>query len=111
MNGSSTVSNGLSIMTNINAKMAITFLMLLAAPCAWADLTGLWQEYDDDTGKLAALIRISKGPNNVYEGVVEKVIANFGENAQPLCTHCPGDLHNQPLLGLRILTGMKRKDK
>lgn len=96
---------------NIDVRRITAILLLFAASNAWADLTGLWQEYDDDTGKLAALIRISKRPDNVYEGVVEKVVENSGGNAEPLCTHCLGELHNRPLLGLRILSGMKRKDK
>ena len=27
-----------------------------------------------------------------------------------LCKNCQGDLHNRPLLGLRILSGLHRKD-
>jgi uncharacterized protein (DUF2147 family) len=97
---------------NVNIKYFISlFFLLVFSPLAWGDLTGLWQEYDDDTGKLAALIRIDKRPDNVYEGVVEKVFLNAGETSDQLCTRCRGDLHNHTLLGLPILTDMKRKDR
>lgn len=96
---------------NINVKLILIVVLLLVAAGARADMTGLWQEYDDDTGKLAALIRISKRPDNVYEGVVEKVVATHEGDAPLLCTHCTGKLHNRPLVGLRVLSGMKRKDK
>jgi uncharacterized protein (DUF2147 family) len=85
--------------------------LLSIVTSAHADITGLWQEYDDDTGKIDALIRVIKKPDNSYEGVIEKVIQEPGVASDPLCTHCTGDLHNRPLLGLRILWGMKRHDK
>ncbi len=72
-------------------------------------MTGLWQEYDDDTGKVNALIRINKSADGTYEGVVEKVLVKPVNNSELLCNKCAGELHNRPLLGLRILSGMKRK--
>lgn len=79
---------------------------------AWGgELAGLWQEYDDDSGSLVALIRIEQLPDNSYEGRIEKVFLDRDENPAPICRQCPGELRNQPLQGLRILSGMKRKDK
>lgn len=83
---------------------------MFTAHLAWAgDMTGLWQEYDDDTGKVNALIRINKSADGTYEGVVEKVLVKPVNNSELLCNKCAGELHNRPLLGLRILSGMKRK--
>jgi uncharacterized protein (DUF2147 family) len=90
-------------------KIAILPL-ILCSHLAWGgDMTGLWQEYDDDTGKVNVLIRITKNADGVYEGVVEKVLNKLAKNIDPVCTICPGEMHNHPLLGLRILSGMKRK--
>lgn len=87
-------------------------LLLVLSPLAWgSNLSGLWQEYDDDTGKLAALIRIESEPDGSYSGIIEKVFPTTGDVAETRCVHCTGDLHNRPLLGMRILSGMKRKDK
>ncbi|WP_181376128.1 DUF2147 domain-containing protein [Novimethylophilus kurashikiensis] len=85
--------------------------MLLASMGAQADITGLWQEYDDDTGKVDALIRISRKADNTYEGAIEKVVEQPGIPSETECSHCTGELHNHPMLGLRILWGMKRHDK
>lgn len=85
--------------------------LLTASTMAWSgELAGLWQEYDDDTGKVVALIRIEKLPDNTYEGTIEKVLStDTDENAEFICRLCPGTLRNHSLLGLRILSGMKRK--
>jgi uncharacterized protein (DUF2147 family) len=73
------------------------------------DLKGIWREYDDDTGNLAALIRIEKLPDGSYEGSIEKTFPLGGADDGSVCEHCSGSLHNHPLRGLRILSGMKRK--
>jgi uncharacterized protein (DUF2147 family) len=75
------------------------------------ELSGLWQEYNDDTGNPEALIRIEKTPDNRYEGRIEKIFLPVPENTALLCTQCKGKLHNRPLLGLHILSGLQRKDK
>lgn len=93
-------------------RSAIAFILLCTiSPLAWGgELAGLWQEYNDDTGNIEALIRIEKAPDNTYEGKIEKILISNAENAALACTHCTGALHNRPLLGLRVLSGLKRKD-
>ncbi|MCX7192599.1 MAG: DUF2147 domain-containing protein [Proteobacteria bacterium] len=87
-------------------------LILLAAIPAWGgELAGLWTEYNDDTGNPEALIRIEKVAGGSYEGKIERVLPDTAENAALLCTNCTSNLHNRPLLGLRILSGLKRRDK
>jgi uncharacterized protein (DUF2147 family) len=93
----------------LKAWAAVVLLFMSAA--AQADINGLWQEYDDDTGKVDALIRISKKADNTYEGVIEKLVDQPGVASETECSHCTGELHNRPMLGLRILWGMKRHDK
>ncbi len=98
----------------LHGSLGIAFILLLTAPTmAWSgDLAGQWQEYDDDTGKVVALIRIEKLPDNTYEGTIDKMLlTDTSENAEPICRLCPGALRNHPLSGLRILSGIKRKDK
>jgi uncharacterized protein (DUF2147 family) len=92
--------------------ISIYIVFLLALSPAWGnELAGLWQEYNDDTGNPEALIRITKTADDVYEGKIEKILPDTAENVTLLCTQCKGDLHNRPLHGLRILSGMKRHDK
>ena len=94
-------------------KSAITFILMLAMPMlAWGgELAGLWQAYDDHTGNLEALIRIEKLPDNSYEGRIEKIFPDADNKTALICSSCTGSLRNQPLIGMRILSGMKGKDK
>lgn len=78
---------------------------------AWAgEMAGVWQEYDDKTGKVEALIRIEQLPDGTYEGKIIRLMADVVGKEHMVCNNCQGSLHNQPLLGMRILFGMKRKD-
>lgn len=94
-------------------KVAVACMLLLTIPAlAWSgELAGIWQAYDDHTGKLEALIHIKKLSDNTYEGNIKKIFPDNPESAAIVCSSCPGSLSNQPLLGMRILSGMKRKDK
>lgn len=94
-------------------RAAIACMLLLTIPAlAWSgELAGIWQAYDDHTGNLEALIHIKKLSDNTYEGKIEKIFPDKPENAAMVCSSCTGSLNNQPLLGMRILSGMKRKDK
>src|ERR1035437_5013944 len=94
-----------------NLLIYIIFLSAFSAPAWSAELTGLWQEYNDDTGNPEALIRIEKLSDNTYEGRIEKILPDTVENSALICISCPGSLRNHPLLGLRILSGLKRKDR
>jgi uncharacterized protein (DUF2147 family) len=83
-------------------------VLLLPALAQGGELAGLWQEFDDQTGKVEALIRIEKTPAGDYEGKIETLAPNL---AGKVCDRCTGMLNNKPLLGMRILYGMKRQDE
>ena len=94
-------------------RSAIVLVLLFSiSSLAWGgELAGLWQEYDEDTENLEALVHIEKVSDGTYEGKIEKIFPDTVENSALICTHCKGSLHDHPLLGLRVLSGMKRKDE
>jgi uncharacterized protein (DUF2147 family) len=69
---------------------------------------GLWQSIDDATGKPRAQIRISESA-----GVLTGRIAASSTPTPPgvvqLCTQCPGERNNQPLIGLPIIQNMRQQ--
>ncbi len=92
-------------------KFTFIFLsLLLSTAVRGGELVGLWQEYNDDTGKPEALIRIERGRDDAYEGRIEKLLTGVPENTAATCKLCPDELRDRPLLGLRILSGLKRHD-
>lgn len=67
---------------------------------------GLWHTIDDATGKPRAEIRISVVGDQLTGTVVRSLVP--GEEGDKLCDKCPGSRHNQPLIGMAILTGLRR---
>jgi uncharacterized protein (DUF2147 family) len=73
-----------------------------AAPTA----AGVWQQVGDD-GKVGALVTISE-EDGVYVGRLSQLFPEPGDDPNPICTECPGDKHNLPILGLVFIDGMKQ---
>jgi len=69
--------------------------------------TGLWRTIDDNTGKPNALVRITEAGGE-YTGRVEKIYPGVADEAAPICDQCAGARHNQPVLGMVILSGVRR---
>jgi hypothetical protein len=93
-----------------NVLHATLLTLLLSAPLAHADDTspvGLWQTIDDVTHKPTALIRITE-QNGQLQGRIDKLIVAPGANPNPTCIACTGTLKNQPVVGLTILSGLKK---
>ncbi|WP_437177289.1 DUF2147 domain-containing protein [Collimonas arenae] len=83
----------------------------LLAPAAFAQApnsaVGLWKNIDDHSGKPKALIRITEA-NGVLSGKIEKLLRDPSEDQNPKCVKCEGDLKDQPILGMTIITGMQK---
>jgi uncharacterized protein (DUF2147 family) len=72
-----------------------------------ASPVGLWKNIDDVSGKSRALIRITES-NGTLQGKVEKVFPAPNEDQNPKCEKCDGVLKNAPIVGMTILSGLKR---
>lgn len=91
------------------------FLAFIAAAAlsiapAFADTnspTGLWKNIDDETGKPKALIRITES-NGVLTGQIEKIFRDANEDQNPKCDKCDGARKDQPIVGMTILSGLKK---
>lgn len=83
---------------------------MLAWPMAWASdasPAGLWKNIDDATGKPRALIRITESAGTL-QGKIEKVFPAPGESQNPTCEKCEGENKDAPIVGLVILSGLKK---
>ena len=69
---------------------------------------GLWKTIDDNTGKPRGLVRIME-QNGEYQGKVEKIFTAPGEDPDPKCEKCDGARHNQRVIGMTILWGLKKQ--
>jgi uncharacterized protein (DUF2147 family) len=87
--------------------LAVGALLSFSASAQEASPVGLWQNIDDQTGKPKALIRISES-NGEFKGRIEKLFRPAGEEQSPKCDKCEGDRKDQPIVGMTILTGLKK---
>jgi uncharacterized protein (DUF2147 family) len=71
------------------------------------DIVGVWKTYDDATGRPAAVVRIFV-ERDAYVGRVEQVL---DPEAPSRCPKCTGARHDQPIVGMLILTGLRRVDE
>ncbi|MDY7577553.1 DUF2147 domain-containing protein [Herbaspirillum sp. RTI4] len=87
-------------------------LLFLVTAAAWADSSplGLWKSMDDATGKPKALIRITE-VDGALSGKIEKLFRGPEEEQAPTCAKCTGELKDQPVIGMVILSGLKKEDE
>lgn len=86
----------------------IALAMSVFAAGAWGQHAvsplGLWRTFDDQTGRERGLVRIFES-NGVLYGRIERV--SDPEEAKQVCTKCPGDRHDKPIIGLDFLRGLR----
>jgi uncharacterized protein (DUF2147 family) len=87
-------------------------VLALCASCALAAAVedrsspvGLWRSLDDKTGHVRGLIRIAL-ERGKYVGRIEWT--DNPEDQTNLCTHCPGDRKDTPIIGLAIIRDVER---
>jgi uncharacterized protein (DUF2147 family) len=68
---------------------------------------GLWKTIDDKTGKERSLVRIADN-NGVFEGKVEKIFEQPGDDPNHLCKKCEGERKDKPIIGMTFLWGLKK---
>lgn len=97
-------------MSDLKKKCFLASLLLLTAmPSAYAaSPEGYWKTIDDVTGKPKSIIQIWKAENNTLMGRVVRLFPASG-NPETVrrCTACTGSLHDQPLVGMVILSGLR----
>jgi uncharacterized protein (DUF2147 family) len=92
--------------------VAVALLSLITVSCAWAQSdspVGIWQTIDDHTGQPRALVEIDQDANGVLSGKVVKGLTP-GEPHDRRCTACSDYRKDQPIIGMTVLSGMKKSD-
>ncbi len=86
----------------------VTVVMLCATAAgvrAQTTPAGLWRTFDDRTGRERASVLIER-QGDVLTGRIVGVV-NPADGAR-ICEQCPGERKGKPILGLTIITGMRR---
>ena len=68
-------------------------------------VAGYWTTIDDKTGKVRSIIRLWESHGVTY-GRIEKIFKQPGDTG--VCSTCPGQFRNKPILGLTIIWGLEK---
>lgn len=88
------------------ACIAISAMGLMGAS-AQDSIVGQWKTIDDVTGYPKSIIEISETPSHTFTATVRKIFPVPGAPVHETCVACTGEKHNQPIIGMTILTGLK----
>ncbi|MDM1548890.1 MULTISPECIES: DUF2147 domain-containing protein [Empedobacter] len=83
------------------------FFMLTSLMYAQSPI-GIWKTIDDETKQAKSYVEIFEKDGKLY-GKVTKILTKGKEDAK--CTDCSGALKNKPILGMQILSGLKKDGK
>ena len=87
--------------------MILLMVFFSSAVLAESTPAGLWRTIDDHNGKEKSLVRIVE-VNGEFRGTIEKLFREPGKEPNPNCEKCPGDKKNRPVVGMMILTGLRK---
>ena len=91
---------------NLTQIIAAAGALLLSTAHA-ADLSspvGEWRTIDDQSGKPKSIVQITE-EQGALTGKIVKLLEGATEKT---CSKCEGDLKDQPLVGMKILWGLKK---
>ncbi len=89
----------------------ITFCVVFISPSYAVDMgspIGYWKTIDDVTGKPKSILEIYNAGNNTLSGRVLKIYPSPGKDENEVCDACKGSRHNQRIVGMVVLEGMKQ---
>lgn len=98
---SSVAARTLGVLALAAAALTITARAFAAPP---PDPTGLWQLYDDKTGKPNGVVRLTV-EDGTLRGRIERL--RPGSSPEDKCTKCPPPQKDKPFLGLSVAWGLK----
>ncbi|VVC75852.1 hypothetical protein AQUSIP_11490 [Aquicella siphonis] len=85
-------------------------LFMFAAVCPAASFNsplGYWKTIDDVTGKPKSILKIYQSGGALY-GQIVKIYPRPGYDQNELCTACKGYRHNQRIVGMVIMEGLRQ---
>lgn len=92
----------------LQGMFALFLLMFLNVVYAASPL-GYWKTIDDVTGKPKSILKIFQAKNHLVYGQVVKIFPRPGYDENEVCTACHGARHNQRIVGMIVMEGLKQE--
>lgn len=81
------------------------FLMMTISLVSAQTIVGKWKTIDDNTGKPRSIVQIFEEKGE-YLGKIIKLFREPGEDQDPDCKECKGNLKNKKIIGLQIINNL-----
>jgi uncharacterized protein (DUF2147 family) len=85
--------------------LMLTALMFSTAALAAEPILGKWKQIDDRTGQVRSVVVMAQEPDGSISGTVIKRYPYPG--MKELCQNCPPPYTNQPIEGMKPITGLR----
>lgn len=89
----------------IKQWLMLTTLLWAGASLAADPIVGKWKQIDDRTGQVRSIVQVAQEADGTYTGTIIKRFPRPGMLDR--CQHCPEPFANQPIDGLKLITGLK----
>ena len=86
-------------------KITFTLLVIILSITTNAQtILGTWKTIDDETGNTKSVVSIYENEGRIY-GEITQILT---KNKNAICSKCKGDKKNKPILGLKIIEGLRK---
>ncbi len=91
----------------------LSIMMLISglAQSATQSIEGTWRTIDDKSGFAKAIAEVKQESDGSYSATIIRVIPRPNYTPKTFCQNCPAPYTNKPILGLKILSGLKADPK
>jgi uncharacterized protein (DUF2147 family) len=86
---------------------SISLLLSAAIALAQDSPAGRWRTIDKASGQPKSIVVVWEERGSLF-GKVEKVFDPFPKESNPRCDACQGDLHDKPVIGMKILWDLSK---
>jgi len=87
--------------------ISLACVLLLSNTLFSQTIFGKWNSFDEDTNKIESVIEVYKKNGKAYAKIIE---ITDPERQEATCFKCKGKRKDQRILGMDILTGLKKDD-
>ena len=86
-------------------KLVLIFSVFFTISSFSQTIFGNWNSYDEETNKIESVIEVYEKDSKAFAKIISISDAN---RSSATCVECNGKRKNAPILGMNILTGLKK---
>ena len=93
-----------------NICTTFTFILLATLATEAQSCLGVWKVIEDKTNDPACILELFEKEGKVY-GKLLKILKKDTKQINPMCVECSDDRKDQPVIGMELIRGLKKKGK